>query len=112
MKIIFNYHQELETIHRDINTCAEFTVEATVEGDEVEILSIKFRVQGPLSYEHSLRVPSESSHNAQDNRMMGLFREKARNEALRQQRIIEQTNKENQEHGNPTPATRAEQNQQ
>lgn len=97
MKVTFTYHQELETIHRDINTDAEFAVEANVEGDEVEILSIKLKVNGFCPYWHSLRVPAEDSYNVQDNRMMGLFREKARNEALGQQRITEQTNKENQQ---------------
>ena len=102
MKVVFEYHQELETIHRDINTDAVFTVEANVQGDEVQILSIKLKIQGPLAYDHSLRVPAENSINREDNLMMGLFREKARNEALRQERIIAQTNKENQEHGNQT----------
>ena len=102
MEVVFEYYQELETIHRDINTHAVFTVEANVEGDEVQVLSIKLRTVGFCTYNHSLRVPAEDSYNVQDNLMMGLFREKARDEALRQERIIAQTNKENQEHGNPT----------
>jgi hypothetical protein len=88
MHVKFEYHQELETIHRDINTHAAFTVEAEVEGDEVQILSIEFKVPGAFMT-IPLRVPAETSMNREDNLMMGLFREKSRMQASKKLKQLE-----------------------
>lgn len=93
MNVTFEYRQEIETIHPDVQAEATFLIEAEVEGDEVEIVSIKYKVPGAFLLVEQ-RVPSKTSMNREDNIMMGILREKARNEASRKMKQFESQNTE------------------
>lgn len=95
-RIVFRYKQNLPTIAPGIEGVALFEVAANIDeqGNEVEIFAATCAIENAENFEHgvytfyTVPVPRADSQRTEDQKFLGLLREKAREYFAKKQRML------------------------